>query len=91
MSNFNTQLVHGKSCNENKTGSVNPPIYNSTTYVYPSVNSKVRWDYARSGNPTREFLENQIANLENGDRGFAFSSGMAAIHAALSIFRRAII
>lgn len=86
MSNFNTQLVHGKSCNENKTGSVNPPIYNSTTYVYPSVNSKVRWDYARSGNPTREFLENQIANLENGDRGFAFSSGMAAIHAALSIF-----
>ena len=46
-----------------------------------------RWDYARSGNPTREFLEKQIAQLEHGTRGFAFGSGLAAIHAVLSIFQ----
>ncbi|MFT8824791.1 MAG: PLP-dependent aspartate aminotransferase family protein [Liquorilactobacillus mali] len=86
MSKFNTNLVHGLPCNENKTGAVNPPIYNSTTYAYPDSESKIRWDYARSGNPTREFLEKLVAQLENGDRGFAFSSGMAAIHAVLSIF-----
>ncbi|MFT9455663.1 MAG: PLP-dependent transferase [Liquorilactobacillus hordei] len=86
MSKFNTNLVHGIPGNENKTGAVNPPIYNSTTYAYPDTESVIRWDYARSGNPTREFLEKLVAQLENGDRGFAFSSGMAAIHAALSIF-----
>ena len=46
-----------------------------------------RWDYARSGNPTRDFLEKQIAQLEHGTRGFAFASGLAAIHAVLSIFK----
>ena len=46
-----------------------------------------RYDYARSGNPTRDFLEQQIAQLEQGTRGFAFASGLAAIHAVLSIFK----
>ena len=46
-----------------------------------------RYDYARSGNPTRDFLEKQIAQLEQGTRGFAFASGLAAIHAVLSIFK----
>lgn len=44
-------------------------------------------DYARSGNPTREYLERQIAQLEHSTRGFAFASGLAAIHAVLSIFQ----
>lgn len=87
MTRFNTQLVHGLSVNDNTTGAVNPPIYNSSTYAFESVDSMPRWDYARSGNPTREFLERQIAQLEHGTRGFAFSSGLAAIHAVLSIFR----
>lgn len=46
-----------------------------------------RYDYARSGNPTRDFLERQIAQLEQGKRGFAFASGLAAIHAVLSTFK----
>lgn len=46
-----------------------------------------RYDYARSGNPTRDFLERQIAQLERGKRGFAFASGLAAIHAVLSTFK----
>lgn len=87
MTRFNTQLVHGLPINDNNTGAVNPPIYNSSTYAFESVESMPRWDYARSGNPTREFLERQIAQLEHGTRGFAFGSGLAAIHAVLSIFQ----
>ncbi|MDN6656001.1 MAG: PLP-dependent aspartate aminotransferase family protein, partial [Bifidobacterium crudilactis] len=86
MARFNTQLVHGVNVEDNATGAVNPPIYNSSTFAFASVDDAPRWDYARSGNPTREFLEGQIAQLEHGVRGFAFASGLAAIHAALSIF-----
>ncbi|MBT1180604.1 aminotransferase class I/II-fold pyridoxal phosphate-dependent enzyme [Bifidobacterium sp. CP2] len=87
MTRFNTQLVHGLPVGDNATGAVNPPIYNSTTYAFEGVGSMPRYDYARSGNPTREFLERQIAQLEHGTRGFAFASGLAAIHATLSIFK----
>lgn len=86
MSEFNTKLIHGQPEYDNNTGAVNVPIYNSSTYVYPNADAKVKFDYERSGNPTRSYLENQVALLENGVRGFAFSSGSAAIHAVLSIF-----
>lgn len=86
MTRFNTQLVHGLPIDDNITGAVNPPIYNSSTYAFESVDAMPRYDYARSGNPTREFLERQIAQLEHGTRGFAFASGLAAIHAVLSVF-----
>nr|WP_252902437.1 PLP-dependent transferase [Paucilactobacillus hokkaidonensis] len=87
MTGFNTKLIHGQNVNDNQTGAVNVPVYNSSTYAYPDVNGKVRWDYARSGNPTREYLEKQIALLEHGANGFAFASGMAAIHAAFAILK----
>jgi len=87
MTEFNTKLVHGKAQKDNNTGAVNVPVYNSSTYIYPSVEAKVKYDYARSGNPTRNYLEEQVASLENGYRGFAFSSGSAAIHAVLAIFK----
>ena len=87
MTEFNTKLVHGKPQNDNNTGAVNVPVYNSSTYIYPSVDAKVKYDYARSGNPTRNYLEQQVAELENGYQGFAFSSGSAAIHAVLAIFK----
>ena len=86
MTRFNTQLVHGVAVGDNATGAVNPPIYNSSTYAFDSVESMPHWDYARSGNPTREFLERQIAQLEHGTHGYAFASGLAAITAVLSIF-----
>ena len=76
MTQLNTKLVHGVPVTDN----------NSSTYAFESVWSMPRWDYARSGNPTRDFLERQIAQLEHGVRGFAFASGRAAIHAVLSIF-----
>lgn len=75
MARFNTQLVHGEPVNDNDTRAVNPPIYKSSTFAFESVDAMPRWDYARSGNPTREYLERQIAQLEHGTRGFAFASG----------------
>ena len=69
MTRFNTQLVHGLPVGDNNTGAVNPPIYNSTTYAFEKVDAMPRYDYARSGNPTRDFLEQQIAQLEQGTRG----------------------
>lgn len=86
MTYFETQLVHGVPVGDNSTRAVNPPIYNSSTYAFDNVREYPRWDYARSGNPTREAVEKQITLLEHGVAGFAFSSGLAAIHAVFSIF-----
>lgn len=87
MAEFNTKLVQGIKLGDNETGAVNPPIYNSSTYEYKTLEKTPRWDYERSGNPTREFLEKQITQLEGGVRGFAYASGMAAIHGASALFR----
>lgn len=87
MAEFNTKLVQGIKLGDNETGAVNPPIYNSSTYEYKTLEKTHRWDYERSGNPTREFLEKQIAQLEGGIRGFAYASGMAAIHGVFALFR----
>lgn len=88
MNKFNTRLVHTPNTNDNNTGSVTVPIYKATTFAYPKIDAAVEYDYSRSGNPTRKALEDQLASLENGTAAFAFSSGMAAIHAALAIFKQ---
>lgn len=68
---------------EQKTGAVNVPIYLSSTFDQKHFDSFGPYDYSRSGNPTRAALEKTIAELEGGTRGFAFSSGIAAISSAL--------
>ena len=55
------------------------PIYQTATFEQVQADSFGEYDYSRSGNPTRKVLEDQVATLENGARGFCFSSGMAAI------------
>ena len=75
MTRFNTQLVHGLPVGDNNTGAVNPPIYNSTTYAFERVDAMPRYDYARSGNPTRDFLEQQITQLEQGNAWFCVRLG----------------
>lgn len=88
MTSFNTDLVHGSSKQiKDANGAINPPIYTATTYAYPDAESNVQYDYSRSGNPTRDNLQSLIAQLEHGEAGFAFASGMAAIHAVLSQFK----
>ncbi|GBG95741.1 cystathionine beta-lyase [Ligilactobacillus salitolerans] len=64
------------------TGAANSPVYLSSTFAQQDPTKLGKYDYARSGNPTRDQVEESIAHLEGGSRGFAFATGMAAISAA---------
>lgn len=81
-----TKIVHGGQESWPEHGALSVPIFQTSTYAQNSVESFGRYDYTRSGNPTREALEQAIATLEGGCRGFAFASGMAAISSALLLF-----
>ncbi|MCX7923566.1 MAG: aminotransferase class I/II-fold pyridoxal phosphate-dependent enzyme [Clostridia bacterium] len=83
---FGTKLIHNGNEIDKQTGALSIPIYQTSTFHQEDIDKPVEYDYARSGNPTRKALENSIAALEAGDRGFAFSSGMAATSSVLSIF-----
>ncbi len=71
---------------DNHTGGISFPIYPSATYRHPGVGQSTGYDYTRSGNPTREVLENALAELEGGAHGLVFSSGMAALTTLLLYF-----
>ena len=89
MSNkrFATKLVHGGFTPDGQTGAVNVPIYQTSTYRQKKLGEPTGgWEYSRTGNPTRAALEKLIAELEGGEAGFAFASGMAAISAVLMLF-----
>ncbi|WP_078547990.1 cystathionine beta-lyase [Litchfieldia alkalitelluris] len=77
-----TNLLHNKHKFDQKTGAVSVPIQHASTFHQASFDEFGEFDYSRSGNPTRQALEEAIAELEGGTRGFAFSSGMAAISTA---------
>lgn len=79
-------VVHGAVEGDEYTGSVNVPIYQTSTYKQKALGD-FKYEYSRTGNPTREALEKTIAALENGSYGLAFGSGMAAITAVLSLFK----
>ena len=80
-----TALIHGGISNDPRTGAVNVPIYQTSTYQQDGLGKMRGYEYSRTGNPTREALEKLIAELEGGYAGFAFGSGMAAITAVLSL------
>lgn len=82
-----TKLAQIGNRSENVTGTVNPPVYFSTAYRHAGIGESTGFDYIRTGNPTRLLVENAIADLEHGDRGFAFSSGMAAIQTIMALFQ----
>ncbi len=86
MKNIETKLAQIGNRTNNPTGTVNPPVYFSTAYRHEGIGMSTGYDYTRTGNPTREVVEKAIADLEGADAGFAFSSGMAAIHTLLSLF-----
>ncbi len=85
-SDISTALIHGGIYGDERTGAVNIPIYQTSTYEQISLGKHTGYEYSRTGNPTREALEALIAELEGGKAGFAFASGMAAITAVLSLF-----
>ena len=79
-----TLLVHQGQDRDPATGASTVPIYQASTYHHPGGVGQ-EFDYARSGNPSRQQVEEAIALLEGGVQGFAFASGMAAIGSALSL------
>ena len=84
--NIESALIHGGISTDEYTGAVNVPIYQTSTYQQSGLGEEPKWEYSRTGNPTRAALEALIAELEGGKAGFAFGSGMAAITAVLSLF-----
>ena len=72
---------------DTRTGAVTVPIYQTATFRHPGLGQSTGYDYSRSGNPTRQALENGIARLDGGTRGFAYSSGMAAIANLMLLFK----
>jgi cystathionine gamma-lyase len=85
---FDTRAIHAGQANDQATGAVTTPIHQTSTFgqTEPGVNNG--YCYSRTGNPTRTALEENLAALENARHGLAFSSGMAAIHAVLSLLRK---
>ena len=83
---LNSLLIHGGIDGDKTTGAVNVPIYQTSTYKQSGLGENTGWEYSRTGNPTRAALEKLIADLEGGEYGLAFASGLAAIHTVLSLF-----
>jgi cystathionine gamma-synthase len=81
-----TLCIHGAQNNTHTTGAVSVPIYQTATFAHLGVGKSTGYDYSRLQNPTREHLEQVVANLEQGCDALAFSTGMAAITALMELF-----
>ncbi len=85
---FNTKAIHGGQHHDPSTGAVMPPVYQTSTYIQTSPGQPLGdYEYSRAANPTRTALENSLASIENGTRGLAFSSGLAATDCVLRSFK----
>lgn len=84
---FSTDAIHIGQEPDPATGAIIVPIYQTSTYVQTELGHHKGYEYSRTGNPTRAALERNLAALEGGAFGFAFSSGMAAIHAVTGLLR----
>jgi cystathionine beta-lyase len=85
---FNTKVIHGGQHHDPSTGAVMPPVYQTSTFVQSSPGQPVGdYEYSRAANPTRTALENALASIENGTKGLAFSSGLAATDCVLRSFQ----
>jgi len=84
---FNTKVIHGGQHNDPSTGAVMPPIYHTSTFAQKSPGVHTGFEYSRADNPTRTALEHALESIENGARGLAFSSGLAAIDCVLRLLK----
>ena len=82
---FETQVIHAGQEPDPRTGAVMTPIYATSTYAQSSPGEHKGFDYARTRNPTRDALQACVAEIEGGQAGFAFASGMAAIGTVLEL------
>lgn len=84
---FATDAIHAGQEPDPATGAIIVPIYQTSTFVQEELGKNKGYEYARTSNPTRSALERNLAALEGGQFGFAFSSGMAAIHAVMGLLK----
>jgi len=83
---FSTICIHGSDKKYDTTGAISVPIFQSATFAHPAVGESTGFDYSRAQNPTREYLEETVARLEDGVAALAFSSGMAAVTTLMELF-----
>jgi cystathionine gamma-lyase len=84
---FGTRAVHAGQRPEPLAGAIMTPVYLTSTYVQEELGKNKGYEYARGKNPTREALERNVAALEGGRHGFAFSSGMGCVDSLMKLFR----
>jgi cystathionine gamma-synthase len=84
---FATRAIHAGQDPDPRTGAVIVPVYQTSTFAQEEVGVHAGWEYARSGNPTRDALEAALASLEGASHGFVFASGLAATDALLRTLR----
>ena len=82
---FATRAIHAGQAPDPTTGAIMPPIYATSTYVQESPGVHKGYEYSRTQNPTRMAYERCLADLESGEHGFAFASGMAATATILEL------
>ena len=83
---LSTICVHGCDKHYDTTGAIAVPIFASATFAHPGVGQSTGFDYSRSQNPTKEYLEHTLTALEGGVETIAFSSGMAAVSTLMELF-----
>lgn len=84
---FATRAIHAGQRPDPLSGAIMTPVYLTSTYVQDAVGQHKGYEYARGRNPTREALERNVASLEGGRHGFAFSSGMGCLDSIMKLFR----
>jgi cystathionine beta-lyase/cystathionine gamma-synthase len=84
---FSTDAIHAGQEPDPATGAIIVPIYQTSTFVQEELGKHKGYEYARTGNPTRAALEQNLATLERGRFCYAFASGMAAINVLLTLFK----
>ena len=82
---FNTKVIHAGVHPDVSTGAIMTPIYQTSTYVQDEIGVHKGFEYSRTGNPTRQALENNLAAIEGGKYGACFGSGLAAIDAVVKL------
>ena len=84
---FGTRAIHAGQRPDMLSGAIMTPIYTTSTYVQEGLGKNKGYEYARGKNPTREALERNVAALEGGTHGFAYSSGMGATDSIMKLFK----
>jgi cystathionine beta-lyase len=84
---FNTKVIHAGVHPDPSTGAIMTPIYQTSTYVQEEIGVHKGFEYSRTGNPTRQALENNLAAIEGGKYGACFGSGLAAIDAVIKMLK----